>query len=76
MNNNSYIFNFNMKIFIKKTLTFFGLFTLLLIVFLSLRIEKTLNVRWKLSKNINTLFLGASHIQRGINDSIYIGGFN
>jgi len=70
------IFNFNMKIFIKKTLTFFGLFTLLLIVFLSLRIEKTLNVRWKLSKNINTLFLGASHIQRGINDSIYIGGFN
>ncbi|MCC4229947.1 hypothetical protein [Zunongwangia profunda] len=65
-----------MKIFIKKTLTFFGLFTLLLIVFLSLRIEKTLNVRWKLSKNINTLFLGASHIQRGINDSIYIGGFN
>lgn len=40
------------------------------------RVIQSQNISWKLPKSTHVLFMGASHIEKGINDSIYNGSIN
>ncbi|MGN6493304.1 MAG: hypothetical protein ACTHLE_14990 [Agriterribacter sp.] len=64
----------------KKFIRNVSLFSLLVIVMLvslsSYRVYKVKNMNWKLPENIHVLFMGASHIECGINDSIFPNSIN
>jgi hypothetical protein len=65
-----------MKLFLKKTSVFiFGLFIIFVFLFFG-RVIVTKMVSWKLPNNTHILFMGASHVQAGINPSFYNGSIN
>ena len=65
-----------MKSYLKKTVLFAGIFCVLISLTFIYRIERTNAISWKLPNDTHILFMGASHIEKGINDSIYKGSVN
>jgi hypothetical protein len=68
----------NIKVFLKKVCLFFGilLFGFILIFFLLNLKNKALLNNYKVSENVNNLFIGDSHVMHGINDSIVPNSIN
>lgn len=65
-----------MKKFTKNLILFFFILLIPLDLAFINRIIKTKSISWKLPIKTHILFLGASHIEKGINDSIYPSSLN
>lgn len=59
-----------MKQYINKVILFVSLFGLILIMLISIQYIRINNYSWKLPNNEHILFMGASHIARGIDDTL------
>jgi hypothetical protein len=65
-----------MRRFLKKTFLFiFGLFVIAVSLFIA-RYILTNSINWELPNDKHIIFMGASHIQAGINPSVYEGSIN
>lgn len=65
-----------MKIFYKKILGILGVLAVIFISLLSVRYLIMNNLSWKLPPQKHVLFMGASELMRGIDDSLLESGFN
>ena len=65
-----------MKVFVKKTFYFTAIFFFIISAVFSYRIIRTKKISWELPASTHVLFMGASHILVGVNDSIYKGSLN
>lgn len=65
-----------MKKYIIKIAAFISVLLFIIFITFAYRYISTRSISWELPKEKHVLFAGASHIQRGINDTVYSGAFN